>query len=272
VTGEALPDIWAVIPACNESATIRDLAQRTLAQGVRLIVVDDASCDDTANQLSDLPLVLLRNETNLGKAGSLVRGFGHALASDARAVVTLDGDGQHRPEDIPRLVAAFERHPDCIVIGARQPGPHSPRARHRANCFANFWISWAAGCWIRDSQSGFRVYPAGLLRKIDVRHDRSASFVFESECLIVAGRAGWRSLPVTIPSLYPKGARASHFRPVRDIARIVRMVAWKLISRGLYLPGLARALATRRTMMKIDCDPEASDAPVVFRSGTATKD
>lgn len=236
---------WALIPAYNEAATIRDLAVRALAQKVQVIVVDDASSDDTAARVHDLPVALLVNEVNRGKGGSLWRGFEHALARGARAVITLDGDGQHRPEDIPRFIDAYEHGADRMVIGARIVSPDVPRARYRANCFANFWISWAAGYWIRDSQCGFRLYPAALLRALDVRHDRGASFVFESEVLIAAGRIGVRSIPVLIPALYPRGARASHMRPVRDIARIVRMVAWKLLTRGLYLHGLYRALVSR---------------------------
>jgi len=149
---------WLVIPAYNEAATIRDLAQRSLAQGLNVIVVDDSSRDDTAAQVEGLGVTLLRNERNRGKAGSLWRGFQHALEGGARAVLSLDGDGQHRPEDIPRFIDSFEHHRDCMVVGARvHARGETPRARYRANCFANFWISWAAGYWIRDSQSGFRL-------------------------------------------------------------------------------------------------------------------
>jgi glycosyltransferase involved in cell wall biosynthesis len=238
---------WLVIPAYNEAATIRDLAQRALHQGVQVIVVDDASTDATSAQVADLPLTLLLNETNRGKAGSLCRGFEQALAQGASAVLTLDGDGQHRPEDIPRLIEAHEQNPQCIIVAARVHEDDTvPLARYRANCFANFWISWAAGHWIRDSQCGFRLYPAQVLRRVRVPHNRAASFVFESEVLIVAARAGFPTRAVPIPALYPVAARASHMRPVRDIARIVRMVAWKLLTRGMYLQGLYRCLVMRK--------------------------
>jgi hypothetical protein len=78
------------------------------------------------------------------------------------------------------------------------------------------------------------------LKKVHVAHTHARSFVFESEILIEAARAGFGFLIVPIAAIYRRGARPSHFRPVVDIARIVRMVAWKLASRGMYLQGLAR--------------------------------
>jgi len=160
----------------------------------------------------------------------------------------LDGDGQHLPEDIPRLVQYFRQSPNRIVIGSRlHEKANIPRARYNANRFANFWISWAAGYPICDSQSGFRVYPADLLDKVKVAHRRSSGFVFESEILIEAGRLGISSAPISISAIYLPQARASHFRPVVDIARIVRMVAWKILSRGFYPSGLWRSLQKTTT-------------------------
>lgn len=236
-----------VIPAYNEAATIRDVARRALAQCNDVIVVDDGSRDDTAGALGGLAVTLVRHEENRGKAAALWSGMERALASGAEAVVTLDGDNQHRPEDIPRLMQAAAQYPHTIVIGSRmaQAGAF-PRKRYYANQFANFWISWAAGYRIEDSQSGFRFYPAALLRRVRVAHDRAHGFVFESEILIEAARLGVKSVPVPIAAIYAPGARASHFRGVRDIARITRMVAWKLASRGFYPQGLVRAFLLPR--------------------------
>ena len=232
-----------VIPAYNEVATIRDVARRTLAQLPLVVVVDDGSTDGTAAALEGLPVVLLRNETNRGKAGSLCRGAAEAARRGAVAIVTLDGDGQHCPEDIPRLLEAWRMAPPRIVIGSRlHLRAAIPPARYRANRFANFWIGWAAGYAIADSQSGFRVYPAALFAKAKVNYDEAHSFVFESEILIEAARLGVYASCVPIAVIYAQNARPSHFRPVLDIARIVRMVAWRLLARGMYLQGLVRSL------------------------------
>ena len=137
-------------------------------------------------------------------------------------------------------------HPDDVVIGARLIGREtSPRARRRANRVADFFIGWAAGQPLDDSQSGFRVYPAPLLRRLDVRHGPTRGFVFESEVLIAAARLGVKCRSVAIAAVYPRNARPSHFRPVADIARISRMILWQLARRGLHPAGLYRSLARR---------------------------
>ena len=232
-----------VIPAYNEAATIRDVARRAAHQVKRVIVVDDGSTDGTAAALEGLPVTLLRYPRNRGKAASLWRGITRALEEGAEAVITLDGDSQHAPEDIPRLIALHERYPACIVIGSRLHERHKiPRSRYYANRVANFWIAWAAGYPIPDSQSGFRLYPAAVLRDVRVAHGPGAGFVFESEILIEAGRRGITSLAVPVAAVYGAHLRASHFRKVADVALIVLMVARKLLARGLSPAGLLRSL------------------------------
>ena len=245
-SGAGGPRYAVIIPAYNESATIADVAARAAAQVDLVIVVDDGSADGTSAALAGLPVTVLRNDRNRGKGDSLWRGMQHALALGAAGVVTLDGDGQHAPEDIPRLLAVARAHPDEIVVGARLLGREAaPRARYLANRFADFWIGWAAGQPLADSQSGFRAYPARLLERVAVKLGPARGFVFEAEILIAAARRGVPSRAVPIAALYPPCARPSHFRPVLDIVRITRMVAWQLLSRGMNPAGLCRVLARR---------------------------
>ncbi len=241
-------DFAIVIPALNEASTIVDVTERALQCARHVIVVDDASTDGTAELLSDLPVTVFRHKANRGKGASLVHGFGDALARDIAGVITLDADGQHRPEDIPRLLSRAEREPGKIIIGSRLADrAASPMARYRANRVADFWISWASGYPVEDSQSGFRFYPRQVLESVQANHDHSHGFVFESEILINAAHAGYRSVAVSIPALYGDTTkRDSHFRPVADIRRIVIMVALKLLSRGMYPKGLYRMLRERR--------------------------
>lgn len=237
---------WVVIPAYNEGATVYDVAARARQQCSRVIVVDDGSTDETVEVLAGLDITVLRNEQNRGKADSLWRGFQHALAHGAVGVITLDADGQHAPEEIPSFIAASLNDPDTFLIGARR-GNHRKTSiwRYVANRIADFWISWAAGQPIEDSQSGFRLYPARLLRELTLKHGPKQSFVFESEVLIEAARRDvfCQNVPVSVvPRLGPRG---SHFRPVLDIARITSMVGLKLLARGLYPQGLYRLLMGR---------------------------
>ncbi|MEP6958616.1 MAG: glycosyltransferase family 2 protein, partial [Nitrospirota bacterium] len=204
-----------------------------------VIVVDDGSTDGTSRAVAGLDVTVLRNEENIGKAGSLARGFEHALAHGAIGVITLDADGQHAPEEIPAFVKRSLEDLTVFLIGARRRAQRKCSfCRYVANRIADFWIGWAAGASIEDSQSGFRFYPAEMLLAIEIKHDKTRSFVFESEILIEAARRGFIIRTMLISMTPRSGPRTSHFRPVLDIVQITRMVAWKILSRGLYLRGL----------------------------------
>lgn len=235
-------EFYVVIPAYNEKRTIRNIVQSALKYTSQVIVIDDGSSDGTAEELHGLSITLLQHSENKGKAASLFEGITCAINKGAEAIVTLDGDGQHSPDDIPLLLGEAENHPKTIIIGARLADKDSiPKKRYYANKIANFWISWASGYQIDDSQSGFRLYPASLFDGLKISTTKLKSFVFESEILIKAAQRKIYSKPVKIPAIYSNNARPSHFRGVRDIALITRMVAFQLLKRGLYPQGLYRA-------------------------------
>ncbi len=242
----AAHDFWVLIPAYNEGPTVREVAARARRYCAHVLVVDDGSTDGTCEALDGLDIILLRNEQNRGKADSLWRGFEQALAQGAAGVITLDADGQHAPEEIPSFIAATLKDPDALVVGARRSLQRKRSSlRYLANRIADFWISWAAGRPIEDSQSGFRFYPARLLRDLTLKHGRQQSFVFESEVMIETARRGVRFVFIPIGVAPRLGARTSHFRPVVDIVRITKMIVLKLLSRGLYPQGFYRAFIRR---------------------------
>ena len=248
-----------VIPAYNEAATIRQVALSALQHAPLVIVVDDGSNDDTAAQLEGMNVEVLRNEVNMGKGGSLWRGLQHAINKGAEAVFTLDGDGQHDPGDIPDLLNEARINPNAVVVGARLLNrENAPKARLFANNFADFWVSWAAGQFIQDSQSGFRLYPKSLIENVEVSTHRSRSFVFESEIIIEAGRRGHKIICAPIMSKYFENARPSHFNAGADITKIVLMIAWKLVSRGTYVQGLARSLVQRAKHQRLKKTSQAN--------------
>jgi glycosyltransferase involved in cell wall biosynthesis len=220
-----------VIPAFNEQHTIGQVVARARRFADRIFVVDDGSRDDTFAVLQGLPVTVVRHEDNRGKAASLVSGFKAAMAAGVDAVITIDGDLQHAPEDIPRFLEEARRHPDSLVVGSRwERKGRVPALRRAANAFANFWISIASGEKIKDSQCGFRLYPRRLIETVSARHGRDACFVFESEILINAARADFPIRFVAIDPIYlPQPHRRSHYRAVKDTARIFRMVAAKIL-------------------------------------------
>jgi glycosyltransferase involved in cell wall biosynthesis len=240
VTTNSATRFAVVIPAYNEASTIADLVLQASQFTDLLIVVDDGSKDNTVQVLEKLPVTVLSNPENMGKGNSILRGAEFAIEQGAELVITLDGDGQHQPKDIPLLLDKAASNPNTIIIAARLRDRHAaPPMRRFANGFADFWISWAAGQRIKDSQSGFRLYPAAIFQRC---YTESGNFVFESEILIDAAHEGIFSMSIAIDTVYHQNARASHYRPAADTWAIVVMVAGKLINRGFYPLGLLRSL------------------------------
>ena len=215
-----------------------------LAEVRTVIVVDDASTDGTLDTVTDLPVIAIRSDAHLGKGGALALGFRKALELGAEAVVTLDGDGQHDPHDIPAFLDAANRHPASLVVGARVLAAEpAPLARRLANRVADFWISRAAGLVIRDSQCGHRLYPRELLLIVTPGTAPESGFAFESDVLIASAWQGFGVVAVPIKARYPENRRASHFRPARDIWRITCAVARRIyaVDRPRWTRSLHRA-------------------------------
>lgn len=241
-----------VIPAFNEARTILSVISAVCEQDVdRVIAVDDGSSDDTAALItgfstqarSSLTLELIRHPANRGKGFALASGIARAIEADARRVITIDADGQHCASDIRRLEQAALLDPNAIVIAARtEAREQAPALRRFANGVADFWISWACGRRVDDTQSGFRLYPAALLRSLSTRPQVDQGFAFETELLIEGVASGASLRSVAIMTRYQQGLRQSHYRPWRDTWSIVRLVGGKLLRRGLYPAGLLRSL------------------------------
>ena len=227
-----------VIPAYNESLRIRQVVEQILAccpDFGWVIVVDDGSDDGTSACLEGLPVVVLRHPRRRGKGAALRTGFAAALACGATGVTTMDGDGQHDPADLPRLVDAASRHPRRIIIGARlRHRAAAPPHRRMANAFGDWGVAWAAGHRIADTQSGQRYYPAEVLALDNVPGE---DFVFEAQLLISASRRlGITCVSIPVETRYAGSAsgpmRRSHFRPLRDLYRITSHVVGQVLEKG----------------------------------------
>lgn len=219
--------LLAIVPAFNEAATIAHVVEGALAHAP-VIVIDDGSTDDTAARATAAGAEVIRHPRRLGKGQAIRTGMAAAAIRGATAVVTLDGDGQHDPADIPLLRAAAV--PGALVIGGRL-GQSNRFVRGRLNAVrvAGFFVNWVTGLSVEDTQSGFRLYPLSLVRELPTRR---GGFVFETEVLVAAARRGLAVREVAV-STFPRVAQRSRFRPVVDGVRIGAYLAERGMERWL---------------------------------------
>jgi glycosyltransferase involved in cell wall biosynthesis len=211
-------DVVAVIPAYQCAATIGDVARGVRRYLERVVVVDDGSADATAAEAEAAGAQVERLTTNCGKGTALLHGIAVALEGEPAAVLLLDGDGQHDPADVPAFLAAWDEGGVDLVIGSRMAERESesiPRARYWTNRIGSRILSWMTGWEIEDSQSGFRLLAADLLRKLPMA---SRGYAVESEMLLKAANRRARLAHVPIRVIYE--GNVSHYRPVLDTIRI----------------------------------------------------
>ena len=230
--------IAVVIPALNEVLRIREVVAGALRHCPNVILVDDGSDDGTAEAVADLPITIVRHPARMGKGAGLRDGFAEALRRGFDAVLSMDGDGQHSADDIPRLLATANRFPGWIVIGARlRKRANQPLYRRLANEFGDWGIAWGTGYQVADSQSGQRLYPAAVCR-LGCSGIPGEDFVFEAQVVMSAAQElGARCVSVPIEARYNEvhGApsfRPSHFRPLRDLWRITSHIVLQCVRRG----------------------------------------
>lgn len=218
--------VLAVVPVFDEAATIEAVVRGARAH-VPVLVVDDGSHDGSGALAEAAGALVLRHPRRLGKAQALRTGVAAARGRGASAIVTLDGDGQHDPAQIPRLLEALT--PRTIVVGGRlHTADALPADRLNAMRVAGFFIGWAGGLRVADTQSGFRAYPLALFDEVATWR---SGFVFETEVLLAAAVRGWRVREVPVPAI-PRAARRSRFRPLRDSAAIGAYLAGHVVCRA----------------------------------------
>jgi len=223
--------VAALIPAYQAAASVAGVVRGVLPHIPQVLVVDDGSTDATAAAARDAGAEVVRHAANRGKGAALVTGLAHLAAAGATHALTLDADGQHLPDEIPKLLAVSARTPRALVIGVRMKEGHAIRGVNRlGNWVADRLMTRIAGTALPDTQSGFRVYPIAVTLALGARGSR---FDFETEILLRAARAGLPLEGVPVGVHYPPVAeRVSHYRPWVDTGRIVRTVARIVVGGG----------------------------------------
>lgn len=227
-----------VIPVYNNAGTIENVAGRALKVIDDVLVVDDGSTDaDLRAKLHDLPLEVVRHEENRGKGAALLTALDILKERNIDYMITLDGDGQHFPEDIPLVIRKLEGAKEgTLLVGCRDfNDPNVPDSSRFGRAFSNFWMGVESGVSVDDCQSGFRAYPVKYVQKINCF---SRHYNWETEILTRSAWAGLEIVNFPVQSYYPvREERISHFRPFKDNWRISLVHAMLILRRLLPVPG-----------------------------------
>ena len=216
------PKILLVIPAYEAEPSVGAVAAQAGEFGFPVCVVDDGSTDRTGDMARAAGAHVLRHEQNQGKGAALKTGFAYALEQGFDAVITLDADAQHLPTEIPKFVEAWRKTKADLIIGDRSHlFGQMLRRRRMANRFSAAAISWCARTRVNDSQSGFRLYSAELVRNVPMRAN---GFAAESEIIVRAGLSGRKIVSIPIDLGFVNGITTSHYLPVKDTLRIAGVV------------------------------------------------
>ena len=213
-------DVIALIPAWNEQARLGPVVEAA-RRHLPVLVVDDGSEDATALVARNAGATVLSHRKNRGKGVALMTGFDWALDNGYRAVLTLDADGQHDPDDIPNFLSADASGSWDLIIGQRD-FDQMPFPRRYTNPFGSWLLFKALGERILDNQSGFRLHNRDLLEMLDLT---TTGFELEVEVIIQAVCHGMKVGWVKIRTIYDVD-KVSYFHPLKDSARFLCMV-WK---------------------------------------------
>lgn len=209
-----------IIPSLNEALHIADLVARVKKHCPDVVVIDDGSTDDTAAEARRAGAEVIVHEVNRGKGVALSDGFAYAIKNGFDAVVTMDGDAQHDPEELPLFFEAARRTGADLVLGNRlHESGGMPFIRLATNVLTSLMINVIGSLSIHDSQIGYRLIRTRLLRNITLK---TTKYDQESEILLRAGRKGYKVREVPVRTIYLGGPSKIH--PIVDTLRFLRLL------------------------------------------------
>jgi glycosyltransferase involved in cell wall biosynthesis len=222
-----LSRISIILPAKNEAAALKDLLPRLMAlhPSAEVIVVDDGSTDDTRVVCATSGIICLTSPYSMGNGAAIKRG---ARAAKGEILVFMDGDGQHDPADIERLVARLDQGYD-MVVGARDWESQAGVGRGLANTLYNWLASRMTGQMVADLTSGFRVARADRFREFIHLLPNGFSYPTTSTMAFFRSAYGVAYEPIKAGERVGK----SHIKPLKDGIRFL-LIIFKIAT--LYSP------------------------------------
>ena len=237
--------ILVCIPAFNEGKVIDKVIKDCLKFSNEVVVCDDGSMDNTYEVADSAGADVIRHEKNIGKGESLRSLFKFARHSNHDIIVTIDGDGQFIPEEIPKLVKSIKENKSDLVIGYRfDDTTEIPNYRRFGNKMLDKMTNMVEEISVRDTQSGFRAYSRKVIDDIDFK---MKGFGADAEILIDAAKKGYRLSEEKITVIYDTGTKTSTKNPISHtgevISSLVEITAVRSPLKFMGIPGIILMIA-----------------------------
>ncbi len=232
------------IPAFNEEKTIGEVVEKCLQYTDKVIVCNDGSTDNTEEKAKEKGAITINHKKNLGYGAAIITLFEEARKQNAEIMITLDGDGQHNPEQIPTLVSALTENNVDVVIGSRflDKNTNSPGYRKTGIKIITSASNFGTNFKVSDSQSGFRVYSKNA---IDAIHPTEEGMSVSTEILLKASNKGLSVAEVPITISY-EGETSTHKPVPQGISVLMNTLKFISVKHPITfygLPGIALVIA-----------------------------
>ncbi len=223
--------VFIAIPAFNEESVIQAVIKEIQKAGYEnIIVVDDGSSDHTQAKAAELiGKLALKHKLNRGKGAATKTAIEAAKLLGADIIVTVDGDGQHDPADIAKLIEPIANNACDVVLGTRLLKPKGmPIWKIAANHFGNFCTWYLFGLWVTDSQSGFRAYSRHAAEVINTKADR---YEYDSEVIreIYVYKLKFKEVPIAVRYTEYSMGKIHKQGLLNGLKTLYKMI-WNLIS------------------------------------------
>ena len=228
------------IPAYNEEIKINDVVKKSLPYADKVIVCDDGSTDKTAVLAEKAGATVISHEKNLGYGSAISTLFDYCRKNNAEIMVTLDGDGQHNPDQIPDLINVILKHKVDVVIGSRslRDDKNLPSYRKAGIKIITSTINSATNLKVTDSQSGFRAYSKEAINLI---HPTESGMAVSTEILVKISNNGLSMAEVPITVSYIGDTSTQH--PVTHGTHVIgSTLKYVSIKHPMYFYGLPGVL------------------------------
>lgn len=215
---------YTIIPAHNEERNIGSVIERTkkFVGNKRIVVIDDGSRDNTFAEAKRHEITVLRHPINLGKGAALRTGCQYGYSKGAEAFVFMDSDGQHDPEDLPRLIEALKGS-DIVFTYRNIRSQHMPLIKKFGNWFIDAVMRLLFHINVMDTQCGYKAITRSAYEKLNLM---SNDYSIESEIVAKAGKYGLRFTQLPIKTYYSDRYKGT---TVFDGINIVmKMLWWKM--------------------------------------------